>query len=377
MTAISQPRSAYVHLPFCRHRCGYCNFTVIAGRDDLVASYLEALEREFGQLGFPHPLDTLYIGGGTPTHLSSQSWKHLMKNVLHWYVLQADYEWTIEANPIDIQPELVDLLADHGVTRISLGAQSFHNAKLKFLERDHDAKTIRYAVDLCRSRFQSISLDLMFAAGKETLADWQKDLQLAVELEPDHLSTYGLTYEKGTAFWNRKNRGDLVALDEQLERDMYESALDQLTTAGFQHYEVSSFARPNHRCRHNIVYWQGGEYLAVGAGAARFIAGCREINHRSTTTYLKRVLAGQSPVAKREQLSNEQMARDRLIFGLRMLEGINCKEFVKQTGFTLEELAGRAIERFISEGLLTRDQSQLRVTREGLMMSDSMWPDLL
>lgn len=377
MTAISQPRSAYVHLPFCRHRCGYCNFTVIAGRDDLVASYLEALEREFGQLGFPHPLDTLYIGGGTPTHLSSQSWKQLLKDVLHWYVLQADYEWTIEANPIDIQPELVDLLADHGVTRISLGAQSFHNAKLKFLERDHDAKTIRYAVDLCRSRFQSISLDLMFAAGKETLADWQKDLQLAVELEPDHLSTYGLTYEKGTTFWNRKNRGDLVALDEQLERDMYESALDQLTTAGFQHYEVSSFARPNHRCRHNIVYWQGGEYLAAGAGAARFIAGCREINHRSTTTYLKRVLAGQSPVAEREQLSNEQMARDRLIFGLRMLEGINCKEFVKQTGFTLEELAGRAIERFISEGLLTRDLSQLRVTREGLMMSDSMWPDLL
>ena len=377
MTAISQPRSAYVHLPFCRHRCGYCNFTVIAGRDDLVASYLEALEREFGKLGFPHPLDTLYIGGGTPTHLSSQSWEHLLKDVLRWYVLQADYEWTIEANPIDIQPELVDLLADHGVTRISLGAQSFHNAKLKFLERDHDAKTIRYAVDLCRSRFQSISLDLMFAAGKETLADWQKDLQLAVELEPDHLSTYGLTYEKGTAFWNRQNRGDLVALDEQLERDMYESALDQLTTAGFQHYEVSSFARPNHRCRHNIVYWQGGEYLAAGAGAARFIAGCREINHRSTTTYLKRVLAGQSPVAEREQLSNEQMARDRLIFGLRMLEGINCKEFVKQTGFTLEELAGRAIERFISKGLLTRDQSQLRVTREGLMMSDSMWPDLL
>jgi len=377
MTAISQPRSAYVHLPFCRHRCGYCNFTVIAGRDDLVASYLEALEREFSQLGFPHPLDTLYIGGGTPTHLSSQSWKHLLKDVLHWYVLQADYEWTIEANPIDIQPELVDLLADHGVTRISLGAQSFHNGKLKFLERDHDAKTIRYAVDLCRSRFQSISLDLMFAVGKETLADWQKDLQLAVELEPDHLSTYGLTYEKGTTFWNRKNRGDLVSLDEQLERDMYESALDQLTTAGFQHYEVSSFARPNHRCRHNIVYWQGGEYLAAGAGAARFIAGCREINHRSTTTYLKRVLAGQSPVAEREQLSNEQMARDRLIFGLRMLEGINCKEFVKQTGFTLEELAGRAIERFISKGLLTRDPTQLRVTREGLMMSDSMWPDLL
>ena len=196
-------------------------------------------------------------------------------------------------------------------------------------------------------------------------------------MEPDHLSTYGLTYEKGTTFWNRKNRGDLVSLDEQLERDMYESALDQLTTAGFQHYEVSSFARSNHRCRHNIVYWQGGEYLAAGAGAARFIAGCREINHRSTTTYLKRVLAGQSPVAEREQLSNEQMARDRLIFGLRMLEGINCKEFVKQTGFTLEELAGRAIERFISKGLLTRDPTQLRVTREGLMMSDSMWPDLL
>ena len=377
MTASSQPRSAYVHLPFCRHRCGYCNFTVIAGRDDLVASYLGALEREFGQFGFPHLLDTLYIGGGTPTHLSSHSWEHLLKVILHWHVLQTNYEWTIEANPIDIQPELVDLLADHGVTRISLGAQSFHNAKLKFLERDHDAQTIRYAVDLCRSRFQSISLDLIFAAGKETLADWEKDLQLAVELEPDHLSTYGLTYEKGTAFWNRKNRGNLVAIDEQLERDMYESALDQLTTAGFQHYEVSSFARPNHRCRHNIVYWQGGEYLAAGAGAARFIAGCREINHRSTTTYLKRILAGESPVAEREQLSAEQIARDRLIFGLRMLEGINCNEFAKQTGFTLEELAGKAIERFISAGLLTRDQSQLRVTREGLMMSDSMWPDLL
>jgi oxygen-independent coproporphyrinogen-3 oxidase len=372
------PRAAYIHVPFCRHRCGYCNFTVIAGRDDLAGDYLDALGIELAALGQSHDVDTIFLGGGTPTHLNAAQLQRLLMLVQQWFPLAAGGEWNVEANPRDaLDVEKLALLRGAGVTRISLGAQSFDTNKLQTLERDHDAVIIRAAVANARALVFDVSLDLIFGTPGEKLAGWRDDLQQALALAPDHVSTYGLTFEKGTTFWGRLSRGELAQADEETEREMYLLAIDTLTAAGFEHYEVSNFARPGHRGRHNETYWLGHEYFAAGPGAARYVAGRREMNHRSTTTWMQRLRAGESPVSESEPISAEERARERLVFGLRRLEGIDLAQFAKEQGVTADSLAGDAIGRFVEQGLLQLENNRLRLTRAGLLVSDAIWPFFL
>jgi len=371
------PRSAYLHVPFCRHRCGYCNFSVVAGREDLVDSYLQAISKELSQLGTPREIDTLYFGGGTPSQLSPAELGRLCQLALKWHPLADDYEWTVEANPADVDRERLAVLASHGVNRISLGAQSFRTDKLRLLERDHQAVDIHKATDLAREAGMHVAIDLIFAAPEETLLQWQADLEGALSLQPEHISTYGLTYEKGTTFWNRLAKNQLAQLPEELERDMYLAAIDRLTLADFEHYEVSNFAHPGRRSRHNEAYWSGRGYFATGPGAARYVDGIRETNHRSTTTYLQQVLAGHSPVTERECLDPVQRAREYLVFSLRRLEGVARDTFQEQTGKTLDELAGKEIAHFVELGMLADNGKTMRLTRKGLLVSDSLWPELL
>jgi oxygen-independent coproporphyrinogen-3 oxidase len=377
MQKFSAPRAAYIHIPFCVHRCGYCNFSVITGRDDLIDPLLNTIATELGWLATPREVDTLYFGGGTPTYLAPDKLKSLCETVLHWHPLTQDYEWTVEANPGDLDAEKIAVLAAQGVNRLSLGSQSFDAKKLKLLERDHSAADIKQAMSLSRQGGMDVSLDLIFGAPGETLSEWQDDLRRAIELSPDHISTYGLTFEQGTSFWNRQLHGELHAVDEGLERDMYLAAIDTLAAAGFEHYEVSNFARPDKRSRHNETYWSGRGYFAVGPGAARYVDCVRSTNHRSTTTYVERVQRGESPIAEQESLSDEERAREHLVFALRRLEGITRADFAERTGFDLDGLVGPILSRFVELGMLADDGERVRLTREGLLVSDSLWPELL
>jgi putative oxygen-independent coproporphyrinogen III oxidase len=371
------PRAAYIHVPFCRHRCGYCNFTLVAGRDDLVNDYLRAIEIELSWLTTPREMDTLYFGGGTPTFLTLQQLRQLARVASRWFPLNTDAEFTVEANPADVDAALADTLAELGVTRVSLGGQSFRDEKLRLLERDHRAGNVALAVKLVRERGMRAGLDLIFATPGETLNQWRDDVEAAIGLEPDHVSTYGLTVERGTAFWARRLRGELVEVDEELQRDMYALAIDRLSTVGFEHYEVSNFARPGCRSQHNQTYWSGDGYLAAGPGAAWYADGVRETNHRSTTTYLQRVLAGESPVSEREVLSAEARARELLVFGLRRMEGVSRLDFAARSGYEIDELVGRPLRKFVELQLLEDDGERVRLTREGLFVSDAIWPELL
>ena len=375
--SMTHPRAAYVHVPFCAHRCGYCNFTLVAGRDDLIDRYIEAIARELQRLETPREVDTLFFGGGTPTHLLPEKLRRLIRTVSHWFPLTEGHEFSLESNPADLDLERMELLAEHGVTRISLGAQSFQPEKLRSLDRDHDTEDIARSVDLARRHVDSVSLDLIFGVPGESLDAWKADLEAAIRLEPHHVSSYGLTYERGTALWTRRKKGQTLRLDDELEREMFGQAIDTLVDAGFEHYEVSNFARPGHRCRHNEVYWAGESYYAVGPGAARYVAGQREVNHRSTTTYIKRVLDGQSPVAESETLSLEDRARETLVIGLRRMHGVGRTEFARQTGFEVDSLVGPELRRFIDRGLLKETSDRVRLTREGLFVSDSIWPHFL
>ncbi len=374
---LATPRAAYVHVPFCRHRCGYCNFTVVAGRDELVSDYLRAIDLELASLRTPRQIDTLFLGGGTPSQLGLADLEQLLASLRRWLLLAEDCEFTIEVNPADVTPTLIAFLSDWGVNRLSLGAQSFDASKLGFLERDHDQLQIARAVGWAAEVAWTISLDLIFGVPGETPSMWLADLRAALELRPHHFSTYALTIERGSRFWASRYHGRLPAVGDDVEAALYELAIERLTTAGYEHYEVSNFAQPNHVCRHNLTYWNGGTYWAFGPGAASHVAGCRRVNHRSTTTYLRRVLAGESPVAESEKLPPREAALERLVFGLRQLSGVDCEEFAFQTGYSIGQLAGPAIEQLVDQGLLASSSDNLRVTRAGLMVCDSIAASLL
>jgi oxygen-independent coproporphyrinogen III oxidase len=371
------PRAAYLHVPFCRHRCGYCNFTLVAGRDDLIEPFLGALERELSSVDGVHELDTLYFGGGTPTHLPPAALERLFRMVGQRFRLAGDAEFTVEANPLDLDDGRVADLQSAGVNRLSLGVQSFNDRKLAVLERDHRQRDIARSLQQGRRVTDNVSLDLIFAAPNETLAEWERDLDHAIAAAPEHLSVYGLTIEAGAPFFGRLRRGTLQPVAESLEAEMYELAIDRLAAAGYEQYEVSSFSRAGRRSRHNATYWRGESYFAFGPGAASYVRGRRDMNHRSTTAYIERLLAGRSPVAETEQLAPEDRARERLVFGLRMLDGLSPQEFATDTGFRLDDLAGREIEELVGLELFEWRNERLALTRRGLLVSDSVWPRLL
>lgn len=371
------PQAAYVHVPFCRRRCGYCNFTVVASRDDLIDPYLRALQIELSWLNAPRHVRSLYLGGGTPSHLPPGRLRQLLDLLRQWFLPCDAFEFTVEANPADVTPECLDIFRHFGVTRVSLGVQSFQPRKLQVLERDHGPAESEAAARRVREQGMDLAVDLIFAVPGESSEEWQADLDTALRASPDHFSLYGLTFERGSRFYGRMLRGELVRVDEERERRMYEWAIDALVRAGFQHYEVSNFARPGKRCRHNEVYWTGRGYYAAGPGASRYVNGRRETNHRSVITYLKRVLAGQSPVAERELLSPEDSARERLVFALRRLEGIDVRAFAAETGYDVEQLVGAEIVPLLANGWLDNSGGRLRLTRCGLLVSDALWPAFL
>ncbi len=371
------PRAAYVHIPFCAHHCGYCDFAVVAGKDQLADRYLEALAREIGSLEIPQHVNSLFLGGGTPTHLSAIQLARLMETLRSWFKFDASAEITIEANPGSLTQDKVDLLADHGVNRVSLGGQSFHPHLLRVLERNHDPDDVPRAVALIRQRIPVVSIDLIFAVPGQTLAEWRADLRTALDLQPDHISTYGLTYEKGTRLWKQRRAGLVRPLDEELERAMYEEAMDTLTAAGLEHYEISNFARPGYRSRHNQVYWANEAYFGFGLGAARYIRGRREVNTRDLPAYLKKLEAGESPTQQAEELGPEDRARETAMLQLRRGDGIERVAFRRQTGYELDELAGTTIQRHVNGGLLADEGKRVKLTREGKLLADLVCGDLL
>jgi oxygen-independent coproporphyrinogen-3 oxidase len=419
-----EPRTAYVHVPFCAHHCGYCDFAVAAGQDHLIDLYLEALAAELATLGTPRFVESLFIGGGTPTHLAPSQLERLLETIRTWLPVQGTGvrgqgsgdrsqeserqqtgvrgqesaktpvlssltpvpcpltpeltpEFTVEANPDSLTEEKAAVLAAFGVNRVSLGVQSFRPETLTALERRHAPEHIPRAVEAVRRHVPVISLDLIFGAPGSTVAGWAADLDAALALEPQHVSTYGLTYEKGTPLWKRRSRGALVPVAEDDELAMYEHAMDRLAAAGFEHYEISNFARSGFRCRHNERYWANEAYYGFGVGAARYVGGVRELNVRDTKLYVRRALSGEPTAFQREELSPRDRAFETVATQLRRGDGIDRARFREQTGFDLEELASAGLARLRDAGVVTDDGARVRLTRRGRCVADAAVAELL
>ena len=372
------PSAAYVHVPFCRHRCGYCDFPLVAGRDDLIDDYLAALEIELAQLEEPRRIDTLFLGGGTPTHLPPALLRRLMSLLQSWFRLSPGYEFSVEANPSGLDDDRIEVLRAAGVNRVSLGVQAFDSGSLQVLERDHQPTEARAVIDDLHSHgFQNVSLDLIFGVPGQSLTDWRHSLEVAVTSGVSHVSTYGLTYEKGTTFWRRREQGVLVSIEEEHERDMYCLAMDRIPEAGLMQYEISNFARPGVECRHNLVYWRGESYFGFGPGAARYLDGVRSSNFRGVKTWIQRLLGGDSCIAERETLSPVARAGELIMLGLRMTGGVDLSRFRLHSGFDLHELHGRTVCRFVDAGLLEEADGFVRLTREGRLLADTVAAEFL
>ncbi|MGE0709958.1 MAG: radical SAM family heme chaperone HemW [Planctomycetota bacterium] len=374
-----RPRALYVHLPFCARRCPYCDFAVAPLDAALERRYLGALELELRRrLPQTFRPRTLYLGGGTPAELTTGGVARLV-DLLGPLVGEAR-EVTLEANPRTLLPrKLQALVAGLGVSRLSLGAQSFSSALLETLGRFHRPADVARAVGLARDLgLRSVSLDLIFAVPGQSPADLDRDLDAALALAPDHVSVYGLTFEPGTPFEAARLAGTLRPQPEAREAWAYARLRRRLRAAGFAHYEVSSFARPGHQGLHNRVYWRNAPYVGLGNGAASHLRGVRSRNLRDVQAYAAALEAGRRPVAEAERLPPARKVRETAYLALRTSEGLVPGRFERDTGASLEAQLGPELRRLLTLGLLEQlADGRIRLSGRGVGLADAIARELL
>jgi len=370
---VSDPTSLYVHIPFCARKCPYCGFFSRAGCNELIPAYVDALKRELAAAPRGLPLRSVYIGGGTPTMLSAGELADLLRTIGELTDLEPGCEFTVEANPGTLDAHKVTALLEGGVNRVSLGAQSFHARTLEALGRIHGPDEIRRSVETLRAHgCRNIGLDLMYAVPGQTVEQWSTDLESAVALDAQHISTYGLSFDDGTEFAERRRHGKLAEAPDEAYLEMNDRARERLCAEGFEHYEISNFARPGCRSAHNCNYWFNGSYLGIGASAAAFVGGERRTNVADIPEYIEKIRSNGSAAVFSERLNPEDFARETAAFNIRYLPGIDRQSFLDRTGCDLEALFADMIDSYIGQGLLEYDGEVLRLTTRALPVADSV-----
>ncbi len=351
-------------------KCIYCDFFSVPYDDDLAPRYVDALLRELAMRKRDSgELRTVYAGGGTPTTAPTSSLIRLLRKIRDSFPLSPDAEITIEANPGTIDKEKARALSDAGVNRFSIGVQSFNDYELKLLGRIHTSDDALRAVASVRHVDSgNVSIDLMYGIPGQTIDGWVHNLETAVELAPEHLSAYELTPEKGTPLYEAITRRELEKPPEEAVVEMYYLAIDRLNDAGYGHYEISNFAKPGFECRHNINYWDRGEYIGVGAGAHGFVGDRRTKNTMSIEKYIDVMKKGELAVEESIEVSCEEAIREFIFLGLRKTEGLDIKMFKEELAVDIL----KASEDLIAEGLLASDGVHVRLTRKGLVVSNAV-----
>jgi oxygen-independent coproporphyrinogen III oxidase len=362
-------RHVYVHVPFCARRCSYCDFAIAVRRVVPVGEYVDALDKElalrFGDGETSGPVDTLYFGGGTPSRLGAGIADAVAK-VAERFPIADDAEVTIEANPDDVTPELVAAWRAAGVNRLSLGGQSFDPAVLAWMHRTHDVAQIARAIGAARDGgIPDVSLDLIFAVPAALSRDWDRDLDAALALEPTHLSLYGLTVEPGTPLGRWRDRGTVEEADEDRYAEEFLRAHDAMSAAGFEHYEVSNFARPGRRARHNSSYWRGVPYVGLGPSAHEFDGVTRRWNEPSYAGWLRRLATDVDPIEGSERLEEASRAAEAVYLGLRTTDGLRIDADERER-----------VGRWVDAGWATLDGDRLRLTPLGWLRLDALAADL-
>ncbi len=379
MTTPSAFGGIYLHIPFCRRKCPYCDFhstSDLSGIPDFVSALLREMDLLADTVRFSS--DTIYLGGGTPTVLPPEQIDRIITAVHRRFDLQPDPEITIEANPGTLTPETLRALRRCGINRINIGVQSFNDRHLRFLGRIHSAADARAVVLAAgEAGFNNIGIDLIYGLPGQTRQDWQRDMEAAIALQPDHLSCYTLTYEPGTPLTRQKEKGRFLPLPEGRVGDLFEMTVRFLAGRGYECYEISNFARSRKRqSRHNRKYWSGAPYVGLGPSAHGFLPDppLRYWNHASLADYRTAIRAGKRPVAGAEVLDREQQITEAIYLGLRQTEGIDIRAFEQRFGIDFQRRFGDLTAMLQREGMVRPDEPDRRcaLTIKGMRFLDSV-----
>jgi oxygen-independent coproporphyrinogen III oxidase len=360
----------YVHLPFCPYICPYCDFAKWRVREEPAARYLAALSREIAASP-ALPGATAFLGGGTPNAYPADDVAQLVGALRERFALPAGAEISVEMNPDVALSAGLDLYRAAGVTRLSIGAQSFEPTELRELGRRHAPGDVARLVRAARTAgFDNVSIDLMFGVPAQTVESWRRSLGHAIDLGVEHISTYGLTIEPDTPYARRYARDPGAFADEDLSADLYTLAMDVLTSAGYEQYEISNFARPGFRCAHNANYWANGDYLGLGVGAASYLGGERRTNTRALDAYIAAATEGRAIPAESERLVGIARAGEAAMLALRTDQGVDVRAFAERYAVDFLQMFGSVIAEMRSAGLLTASDTHVALTRRGRLLAN-------
>lgn len=371
---MSADLALYIHIPFCRRKCGYCSFISYAGREADIPAYIEALKKELALRAGGQRVNTIYFGGGTPSLLFPVQISEILRTIRAGFEVAEDAEITTEANPGTIDGPYLDAAHKTGVNRLSLGVQSLNDQELTLLGRLHNAAEAREAVGLAHTAgFDNLNLDLIYGLPGAALSDWKDTLEQAVVLCPEHLSLYALTLDEGTPLHRAVEAGEIPAPDPDAAADQYEFAEDLLESIGYRHYEISNWARPGCECRHNLVYWKHLPYLGVGVAAHSFLEGRRLANTPDISKYIEDISRGQIPIDQDEEIGPDLDLAETVIMGLRLTEGVNYRDIWRTFGIDALYRYRHRIRELVEAGLLESDGTYLRLTRRGRLLGNEVF----
>lgn len=382
------PIGLYLHIPFCTAKCGYCDFNSYAGHDHTIPTYTQSLLKDgslWREAVGERQVETVFFGGGTPSLNPLAEMAALMEGLRQSFDITQDAEVSLEANPGSLSVEYLRGLRDIGFNRLSIGVQSFDDEELVSLDRIHTGDDARAAYAAAREAgFENVNLDLIYGLPEQPLSKWQDSLETALVLGPEHLSLYALTVEEGTPLARDIARGRTKAPDPDEQAVHYEYTQDRLARAGYEHYEISNWALPGRRCRHNLMYWNHREYLGLGAGAHSYLNGARFgmvlLPNRYGELVDESLAAGDGRmrhISTAETPSHETVIADALILGLRLIDGVDLREFTRRFGTSPDDVYADTFREFEGLGILERTPTHLRLTRRGLLLSNELFQRLL
>jgi len=367
---------AYIHIPFCRSRCSYCDFATGIYQTESASAYVRAVIDEISRSkNAGAHLDTVYFGGGTPSLLTPAQLDQILSVLHRQFIIASDSEITVEMNPGTVDRDQLRSFRDLGVNRASFGAQTFDDAELAKLGRSHSsADTLKTFDELRAAGFENVSFDLIAGLPGQTLAGWQRNIEQSLALEPEHLSFYLLEVHSGTPLADHIRRGLQPVPDEDLAAVMYEWMIERAAAAGYDHYEISNLAKPGFESRHNTKYWTGAPYFGFGCSAHSFDGVARRwSNQRDVQRYVENVEQGVSPVVEEQELTAADLRAEALFLGLRMMRGVDVREYNELFGVDLRAAHQDDLDRFCEAGLVEFDGDLIKLTRNGALMSNEVF----
>ncbi|WNR46355.1 radical SAM family heme chaperone HemW [Paenibacillus roseipurpureus] len=380
LVTYAAPTAVYIHIPFCTNKCHYCDFNSYVLKGQPVMAYLDALEREMAltvRQHPPHKVETIFVGGGTPTVLLPHQMERFLRMVRTYFPVDAEVEFSMEANPGTTDEDKLAVMKEGGVNRISFGVQSFNNDILAAIGRIHNTDDVHRSIANAKKlAFDNLSIDLMFGLPKQTVDIMQATLDEALSLDLQHYSIYSLKVEENTLFHTLFNKNQLPLPSEDEEVEMYELIMRRLESAGYKQYEISNFARPGRESRHNTMYWRNRSYYGLGAGAHGYIDGLRHINIKGVQPYIDATEKG-LPILETNEVSPQEAMEDFMMVGLRLMEGVRNADFIAQFGTTIESQFGETLQGWLKKKLLEQTTDGYRLSKQGILLGNEVFASFL